>query len=212
MPTSEEYFAQSIKKLRKTLGYTQQELADVIGVRKTTICNYESGYARPTINTLQHIMNCFGLPASYFIPDEKLRNKVYQNIFGVTIPYFEPKNILGLSTKNRTMMDSPLTLPLQTNLPKTGYIATTAPDNSMNMCNISKGNIVVINTEKDLYDQCIFAAISSNKLIIRKYHNNQSGTFMSCESTRVPAGLSFDEMPKENFCYLGIVTKIISDI
>lgn len=36
-----------IKKKRKKLGYTQQDLADLIGVSKNTIVNYEKGMKIP---------------------------------------------------------------------------------------------------------------------------------------------------------------------
>ena len=36
-----------IKQLRKELGLTQQELADKIGIKRTTIATYESGRNTP---------------------------------------------------------------------------------------------------------------------------------------------------------------------
>lgn len=37
-----------IKAIRKTLGFTQQELADKLHIKRTNIGNYESGISSPT--------------------------------------------------------------------------------------------------------------------------------------------------------------------
>lgn len=212
MYTNDKLFADRIKDLRKAHGLTQQEMADMIGIRKTTISNYESGYATPTISTLKRFMAKFNLPASYFVPEmsNEVTSKRVQTMYGTAMPYYEPHNIEGLKSGEKVLMDSSLSLPAPLHLPKTGYIATCAPDNSMNLCGIKRGSCVVINTEKRvLSDGDIFAAISSNHLIIRKYHNNFEGSYMSAESTRIPAGLSIEEIPSEDFTVLGIIDRII---
>ena len=205
-------FAKSIKQLRTSMGLTQQEMADIIDVRKTTICNYESGYSKPTINTLKLIMETFNLPSTYFFADNAAKRKVSQKLLGVTIPFFEPTNVKALLNKSKHLADSHISLPVRMDCPKNGMIATCAPDNSMNLCNIKRGCGVIINTNKKPSDGNIFAAIYNNELIIRKYHNNSSGTYMSAESNRIPAGLSIESLPDENFKFLGIITKIIVDI
>lgn len=210
MNTHEESFAKSIKNLRHSMGLTQQEMADIIGVRKTTICNYESGYSQPTINTLKLLMEKFDLPSTYFFNDPLSKRRISQQLYGITIPFYEPTNIKGLLSKNKQMMDSHLSLPMQLDCPKNGTIATCAPDNSMNLCGIKRGCGIIINTTKAPSDGDVFAAVHNDNLIIRKYHNNYSGTYMSAESTRIPAGLSIEEIPGENFTFLGIITKLIT--
>ena len=212
MLSDKNYFAERIKTLRKTMGLTQQEMADVIGVRKTTICNYESGYSTPTTKTINKIRTLFRLPNTYFLSENEVDQRFHQNLFGITIPFYDCKNITGLLSKDKMLMDSPLTLPAKISLTKTQSIATLVPDNSMNMCGIKKGNCVVINTSASPSDGKIIAAIQNGELIIRKYHNNSSGTYMTAESNKIPAGMSFEEIPTENFTFLGIVTINISDI
>ena len=48
-------FGLILKKLRKTKGLNQEELANILGVRKTTISNYETGYSAPSSATLRQI-------------------------------------------------------------------------------------------------------------------------------------------------------------
>jgi repressor LexA len=52
-----------IKKLRKQAGLTQEALAQMLGKRKTTICNYETGYTPLSINTLTRLAQIFNTTA-----------------------------------------------------------------------------------------------------------------------------------------------------
>ena len=215
MREDEKLFAQRIKELRKSWGITQQQMADMMEVRKTTISNYESGYATPTISTLRRFMVRFNLPASYFVPDmqDEATEKKAQILYGTPIPYFNPTNLEGLKTGEPYLMNSSLCLPAPLHIPKTGHIATSAPDNAMNKCGIKRGSCIIINTErKEPVDGEIFAAIRGYELIVRKYRNNIEGSYMEAESTRIPSGLSIEQIPSENFNILGIVNKTITEL
>ena len=202
-------FANRIKELRKQYDLTQQQLADAIGVRKTTICNYEKGYSTPTYETRQKLSKYFKLESSYFIPDAT--KKAAQRIAGVSIPFFLPDNIDGLRLKQNNLADSSLTLPVIFKLPREGCIATYAPDNSKNLCGIKKNYCVIINPNKMLHDGCLFAAIWNNCLIVRKYHQNEEHTYMYAESNKIPSSESIQMIPTENFNILGVITKYIAN-
>ncbi len=210
--TKDAHFSENMKKLRKELGITQQQMADIIGVRKTTICNYESGYSLPTLDTVAKMIEYFHLPANFFVEDHEVRTKAEQALYGITIPFYKHTNIAGLKSKDRFLKDSPLTLPTLIHFPKCGCIATIAPDNSMNLAQIKKGSGIVIHTSEDIKDGDIFAAIFNDKLIIRRFHNNVSGTYMSTESTRIPLGISDEKFSKEDLFILGPVVKVINDV
>ncbi len=53
------YFAKNIKHLRKVCGYSQQYLAGKLGVKRTTITNYESGLSSPDYQALIKIATIF---------------------------------------------------------------------------------------------------------------------------------------------------------
>ena len=215
MYSENELFAKRIKELRKSWGLTQEQMAEMVQLRKTTISNYESGYATPTLSTLKRFMLRFNLPANYFLPDAELsgtaRKKTPQLVYGTPIYYYEPTNLDGLRSGEPCLMNSCLTLPSQVQIPKKGYISTSATDNSMNKLGIKKGSCVVIDTEnRTLYDKDIFAAIRDNEFIIRQYHNTSDGCHMTSESTRIPTGLSIEIIPDEGFIVLGKITMILS--
>ena len=45
----------NLKKIRLRKGLTQAELASKVGVLNTTICNYESGFREPNLETLKKL-------------------------------------------------------------------------------------------------------------------------------------------------------------
>lgn len=58
--------ASKIKILRKTRGYTQQQLADMLGVQRATISNYEIGRRSPHIKELARLAEILGVNLEYF--------------------------------------------------------------------------------------------------------------------------------------------------
>lgn len=54
-----------IKKLRKDLGLTQQEFADRMGIKRTTIGNYELGRNNPVDSVLMLMCREFGVSESW---------------------------------------------------------------------------------------------------------------------------------------------------
>ncbi len=55
------FFAKNIKHLRKISGYSQEIFARELGVKRTTISNYESGLSSPDFNTLIKIARIFDI-------------------------------------------------------------------------------------------------------------------------------------------------------
>ena len=49
------FIGQNICRLRKDLGITQVELANVLGINKRTLCSYEKGFRKVPINLLSQI-------------------------------------------------------------------------------------------------------------------------------------------------------------
>lgn len=73
-----------IKALRRTRGISQKELSQIIGVTKTTVSNWETGFAEPNGKALMKLSEFFdvapdylvGLPTAEEIPAEKIDLKV----------------------------------------------------------------------------------------------------------------------------------------
>ncbi|MBQ6875301.1 MAG: helix-turn-helix transcriptional regulator [Lachnospiraceae bacterium] len=63
-------FSKRLKELRKKNGFTQQQLGDMVGVTKVSICCYENGTRTPTLDTLVDLANCLNIDLPYFLGAE----------------------------------------------------------------------------------------------------------------------------------------------
>ena len=54
-------FGKRLCEIRKRQGYTQERLADLIGVAKSTVTGYEKGYREPNIATIKKLARIFGI-------------------------------------------------------------------------------------------------------------------------------------------------------
>ncbi len=61
---------QRIKDLRIEKGLSQQELGDIIGVTKVSICGYESGTRTPSLETFSLLADLFGTTTDYLLGRE----------------------------------------------------------------------------------------------------------------------------------------------
>lgn len=64
-------FSNALKRLRNKKGMTQAELADALGVGKSTISMYEVGKREPDFEGLEAIADFFNVPMMELVRDEK---------------------------------------------------------------------------------------------------------------------------------------------
>lgn len=60
-------FAKRLKQLRKQRKYSMQDVADSIGVAKSTYAGYESGYRQPTLETTHLIAKKLNTTTDYLL-------------------------------------------------------------------------------------------------------------------------------------------------
>lgn len=89
------YLAQNLKYLREQKGLNQNDLAEVLGVKRSTVGNWEIEKREPELNTLVHIAEFFGVTLDDLVlKDLKPPTPRYaENLF-----YFRKK--LNLSQKD----------------------------------------------------------------------------------------------------------------
>src|SRR5574344_57378 len=61
-----------LRSLRKSKELTQEELATMIGVKKSIICLYELEQRNPSLETIIDLMQVFGVSADYLLGTECL--------------------------------------------------------------------------------------------------------------------------------------------
>lgn len=80
-----------LKELRISKGLTQEELGNILGVTKASICCYEKGTRTPTLETLFDIVEFFGVSADYVLGTEVL----------ITVKNRESKNYMATKEEIR---------------------------------------------------------------------------------------------------------------
>lgn len=62
--------AEKIKKLRKEKGWSQEKLAQKLGIHRKTVAFYELNKSYPTAENIQKIANVFDIASDYLLSDE----------------------------------------------------------------------------------------------------------------------------------------------
>ena len=62
-----KYISKNISHLRKLRGFTQEQLAEELGINRSRIGSYEEARSEPSIETLIQISDCFNLPVDILI-------------------------------------------------------------------------------------------------------------------------------------------------
>lgn len=62
-----ETFSARLKKAREETGYTQRDIAQIIGISKSTIASYETGRTEPKIETLGKLADFYGVSTDWLI-------------------------------------------------------------------------------------------------------------------------------------------------
>jgi repressor LexA len=84
-------FHERLKEARLAKGLTQQEVANRIGVAKSTYSGYESGFREPDVLKIKKLINTLGCTSSYLLGD---------------IEKHAPKDVSGLTSDEKHFIDS----------------------------------------------------------------------------------------------------------
>lgn len=68
-----------IKELRKDFRLTQNELADKLGIKPTTLSNYENDVSEPPLETVMKILRLFSTGFDWLITGKGLKSVVYED-------------------------------------------------------------------------------------------------------------------------------------
>ena len=95
--------SESLKKVRKEHKLTQQDIADVLGVDRSTYTFYETGKTSPSIATLQKLSNIYNVTIGYLAGYEENRPelKVKHISPAMNAPDVDP---IALLTKDEQIM------------------------------------------------------------------------------------------------------------
>ena len=76
--------SEQLKIIRKANKFTQQELADAIGIERSTYASYETGRNKPDVNLLSKIAKVFGVSSDYIL---EIDTTVPLNVEDIPVQY-----------------------------------------------------------------------------------------------------------------------------
>lgn len=79
-----ESFARILKSLREERGISQQELAETLNVKRSTIGNYEQGTRSPDMETLEVIADYFNVDMDFLYGKTNIPNRYRYDAFTQT--------------------------------------------------------------------------------------------------------------------------------
>ncbi len=68
---SYNYIAETLRLLRVQSDFSQQNVADILNINRSTYTYYETGKTTPDVRTLYKISKIFNVPIEVFFPDEE---------------------------------------------------------------------------------------------------------------------------------------------
>lgn len=96
------YVGEKIKQFRLSNGYTQTEVADKVGIGKSTIANYEKGFRSPRQKVLFQLADVFGVSIDDFFPPTRLEITLGEK-------RYIPKATTSVTLSDLTQLDQKLT-------------------------------------------------------------------------------------------------------
>lgn len=91
-------FSKRLKEIRKQAGLTQQQLGDMIGVTKVSVCCYEKGTRTPTLDTLVDLANVLNVEFTYLLGNDNYMVAEDDEAYGMNLAKDEMNLIKILRT------------------------------------------------------------------------------------------------------------------
>lgn len=195
---------ENIALLRRRRQLTQKELANMLGLRTSTVYGYETGYSAPGRETLIRMADIFGVRVDTLLgrsaPEEVPLEPPFQVVpiigrITSADPVFPKEAVLGS-----------LYLPQEAGK-RQDYFAWAAADDSMDLCRIRMGDLLLIRRQSDFESGDIVLLISKGVACARRYLEEPTRTLLRPEST----SSAYLPTPIEDAVLLGkVVRGIIS--
>lgn len=143
-------FSEQLKKARKNKGYTQEHIADIMGITKSTYCGYETGKRKPDIAKIKQIADILGVSCDFLLEtgNEVIdRLKCAIETAGLSYVELEKKTGIAKSSLQRYVSGTTKKIPIDainaiafaTNIPSTwimGYDKDNCPNQNMEIISL----------------------------------------------------------------------------
>ncbi len=165
-------FTERLKTLRKNCGLSQDDLAKMLEVGKTTISNYETEYSMPDVKTTERIASLFDVTVDYLLgrsDKPKVQEPIEIMVLGTVragIPCAAVEDVIGHVFLPRELVGGH------------EYFGLKVKGDSMNQSRICENDIVVV--KKQNYAEngdIVVALVGDDEATVKRYF--QSGEMVT---------------------------------
>ena len=163
-------FKDELKKLRLQKGWTQERLAEIMGVGKSTISMYENGNRTPDFETLEEIADIFNVDLNRFSTTSTTQQMVSSGIMVPVLGYVRAgipieavEEILDYEEISRDMAR------------QGDYFALSIKGNSMEP-KISEGDVVIVRRQETVENgEYAVVLVNGNDATVKKFYKLDNG-------------------------------------
>ncbi len=205
-------FKENIAALRKNAGLSQSNLAKQVGVRKTTISNYETGYSVPDYRILSSLADIFSVSIDSLLghqtPSQASEPIIPISFFPIVgevhagAPYFAIEEVMGYLPLPKDMVGG------------YDYFGLVVKGDSMNLARIEPNDILLVRRQNTADNgDIVIAFIDGEEATVKRYFRNGDTVMLYPNSTNpnhLPIQIKLNE--NKNFTIMGKVMRAIINL
>lgn len=199
-----------IKQLRQSKGLTQEQLGELIGVKKSAIAKYENNRVENLKRaTIQKLADIFEVPPSFFFNEEDSHIYEMANVNFFYIPLYDPICCGNGGFDDDNIIEM-IAVPSKGLNPSLHYFAQYADGESMKDAGINNGDLLVFE-RTDRVDNGVIGCfcVDENTAMCKKFKMQDNIVVLQ------PMNSDFDPIPidplNSNFRCIGKLKKVIKD-
>lgn len=202
------FFAEKLKEKRLERNLTQQELANLIGVKDSAITQYEKGKREPKMNTVFKLADALGVSIDYFVNNQfnKVVLEKTLNIAKIPIRIYGVASC-GDGYNNDYEITDYLEIP--SDWVKGNVFGCYSKGDSMIGAGIIEGSLVIAKEQNTLENNEIGVFHLNGEEYIKRFKNTGGVIILKSENV----GFNDIEVNEDDkFYVIGKVTKIVTNI
>lgn len=202
-------FPNRLKKLRREKGLNQNELAQALGLSKTAVSNYETGYAPPSSTNLRKIAAFFDVSISELLGENP------SSMHEASIAAPTDGGLFVYATLSPGVSPVPLyTLNLPPALIGEGnFFGLRITGDRMDRLSLTEGSIAIIRKQNFADDGDIAAvAVGSDPVFISRLYRTDDYITLVAESNSPSFHPTIVNPQSQNFTIFGKVVKVIKSV
>lgn len=199
---------ENVAMLRRKLGFSQAELAEKLGVRKTTISNYETGYSNPDAKMLSRLADLFSVSV------DQLLGRALPTIAGEP-PFSDAVSVPVLGTVHAgspvfAVQDVIDQIYVASDLVQGfEFFGLRVKGDSMNQARLNEGDTLLVRRQDYAYNGDIVVALIEEDATVKRFYRQGDMVILTPESSNREHQPIHVDLTKTKFQIMGKVIRAV---